>query len=265
MVDRKAIKILMETYWHPKDGWSKSTPSEADFKYALDAGVMFPPETVTHDSIIKRARTAIDNTSKERVVDAFVSSLVSRRLDLRSALGSFASGLNLPKHESTNSIACEVCGSYACGKEEDLNVLNFERHKFGGVRHLDPLYIALDLELFNVTVIEAPNEEATEILRSLVYELRNIPSNRLSDAPKALASKLKSNNNERTGIISTFGYCGILTPPGIKPLYQQYVPVKNREYSSYSKSDWPFPSDLWRPEYGVNQDAVEFWFGEYVS
>src|SRR5436189_202810 len=78
---------------------------------------------------------------------------VGGRLDRRSALGSFAVARHFPDHRHTGGSAryCTVCGSLgdpADNCPEDLSVLNFERFKWGGVRHLHPIYAALDLELF---------------------------------------------------------------------------------------------------------------------
>jgi len=267
MRDRKAIQTLQATYWNSKTGWVNNPPSEDDFEYAVRAGVMFPSELLTHDDVIKRAKAALENSSKKKVVSAFISSLTSRRLELRSALGSYACGVSLPTHDKTDikAISCQVCGSYTKGEIEDLNVLNFERYKFGGVRHLDPLYIALDLELLEADYVEEPSMEAINIFRSVIIELRNLTVNRLSAAPAALAPLLKSNKNEREGIVSILGYCGILKVPNYLPLYKQYTVASEREHSSYSKSDWPFPADLWRPEYGLNEEAIRFWFNDYIS
>ena len=61
----------------------------------------------------------------------------SRRVEIRSALGSFAVLQHFPMHAAPGQReACPVCGDYnRPADEEDLNVLNFERFKWGGVRH----------------------------------------------------------------------------------------------------------------------------------
>src|SRR4051794_33003022 len=87
--DRRAAKILFDTYWTPT-GWrdGRSTPAD-DFEYAKRAGVMFDGERLSHDKIVERALLAVRNADRESVADAFVGSLSSRRMELRSALGSF--------------------------------------------------------------------------------------------------------------------------------------------------------------------------------
>ena len=59
-----------------------------DFEYAKRAGVMFDPVRLSHDDVMNRALAAFRGVDHRAVADAFVSSLSSRRLDLRSALGS---------------------------------------------------------------------------------------------------------------------------------------------------------------------------------
>lgn len=49
-------------------------------------------------------------------------------------------------------------------KNEDLNVLNFERIKWGGLRHGDLLYTLFDLEQFTKEEIPEPVTDDIEIL-----------------------------------------------------------------------------------------------------
>jgi len=102
------------------------------------------------------------------------TSLSSRRLELGSALGRSAVLRRFPKRTIPRQRgACPVCGVYNRGAERvDLNVLNFERFKWGGVRHDQPLYASLDLQLFQ----ELPRIDPTagdiavfkEILQAIV-------------------------------------------------------------------------------------------------
>src|SRR5260370_1957874 len=150
-VDRRALKVLFDTYW-TSAGWrderSRSTPPD-DLEYAKQAGVMFDPIRVSHDDIVKRAIAAVRGVKRQVVADGFVVSLSSRRLDLRSALGSFAVFQHIAKHSAPHDREpCPVCGQYSDRKQQhDLNVLNFERLKWGGVRHHQPLYARMDLDL----------------------------------------------------------------------------------------------------------------------
>ena len=150
MIDKTARKILFCKYWDPSKGWIRKELTKEDYNYAVKAGYMFDDIISSHDETVENCIEAIQKISKEKVVKAFVSSLTSRRLDLRSALASFACGEKLYFHSHTvTKKACESCGEYNSETEIDLNILNFERHKFGGVRHLQPTYINLDLNILS--------------------------------------------------------------------------------------------------------------------
>jgi hypothetical protein len=164
-VDQRALRILTSTYWS-SFGWKKehTTPRD-DLAYAEAAGMMFESKHFSHDERVLWALRSWEQVSKSQVVSGFLASLSSRRLDWRSALGSYAVSLNLPRHSFTKSGArfwCPICAGHDSGdKPEDLNVLNFERFKWGGVRHTDPLYIGFDLEQFSHEVPIQPSDETS--------------------------------------------------------------------------------------------------------
>src|SRR3954462_1353124 len=78
----KALQILLDHYWSPK-GWNRHKAIDAaDFAYARQAGYMFDPVTVTHDDIVARLLAVRNRLSIERIADAFLASLSTRRLEL---------------------------------------------------------------------------------------------------------------------------------------------------------------------------------------
>jgi hypothetical protein len=154
VVDKKALKILTSTYWSSARWEPESehiTPPD-DLRYAKQAGVMFDPIRLSHLDIVQRAIKIRSKFDPDIIASAFLASLSTRRLELRSALGSYAVLRHFPHHEHHKQRkSCPVCGAYnAPDEDEDLNVLNFERFKWGGVRHEDPLYATFDLELFRI-------------------------------------------------------------------------------------------------------------------
>lgn len=272
MTDKRALKILFDKYWSPSSGWIKGEVSAADYQYAKDAGVMFDDIETDHDSIVTKCIDTIKDIKKKDVVKAFVSSLSTHRLELRSALGSYASGRLLYKHNFKSSEenysspgSCVVCSQFEGPEKVDLNVLNFERFKFGGVRHSQPIYIWFDINQLKEQEILEPTEQDILILKSLLQRISELQAGKLSDAPNSLNGILKGNKNERNGLIEILGYCGILNVPDYPELNKKYTPVYLRKHSSYSRSDWSFPADIWLPEYGVNSDNIKFWFNEYIS
>ena len=65
---------------------------------------MFDPVTLDHAGIVKWCRKSVAAVTKEQVAAAFLASLSTRRLDLRSALGSYAAGRHLPDHRFTKCV-----------------------------------------------------------------------------------------------------------------------------------------------------------------
>src|SRR6185295_12052319 len=214
-VDPRALKVLFDTYWSPA-GWrdenSRRTPLK-DFEYAKRAGVMFDPIRLSHDDIVKRAVAAVRRVERQAVADAFIVSLSSRRLELRSALGSFAVLQHIPRHTTLRqSDACSVCGEYNRPTEDkDLNVLNFERFKWGGVRHDQPLYAGMDLELFHKVPRVAPAAADVAVFKKVLKAIDAAPAKTSSAVlEKHLAKTFKSSKSERDNMIGVLGHCGIL-------------------------------------------------------
>lgn len=260
--DKRALKILTDMFWSTS-GW-KRDPSvkPEDFAYARLHGAMFDPIVLSHDQAVDAAIGAVGATTREAVAQAFVSSLGSRRLDLRSAMGSFAVGRHLQVHRmaaSGGSPSCAYCGEYE--SSVDPNVLNFERIKWGGVRHAHPRYVALDLQLFAAQEHAVPTKNDYMILRSVLKAAKSMsPGARLGDLEKALSKLLPSNNGERRTLIGILGYAGILIDAGRPDFRQQFVPVAEREQTPWHKDDWPYPVQWWDGSHGVNEAAVAEWF-----
>lgn len=97
-MDKKAEKILMNTFW--SFGWKSTPPVLAgeDFEYAKSQGLMFDPVTVTHDEIILRLQELHRTMTKEQVASAFLHSLSTKKVHLRSVLSSWALTSKMPLH-----------------------------------------------------------------------------------------------------------------------------------------------------------------------
>jgi hypothetical protein len=265
-VDRRAVKILFDTYW-TSAGWrdekARSTPP-ADFEYAKRTGVMFDDIRLSHDGVMKRALAAVRGVDRNAVANAFVVSLVSRRLELRSALGSFAVLQHFPGHSATAGRgACPLCGEYDHASEaEDLNVLNFERFKWGGVRHDRPLYAALDLELFARAAAPQPGPDNVRLLKALFDAIEKAPP-RTSSASleKHLSKALKSNKPERDVVIAILGFCDILSTNDHPGYMRRFVASSARELPDRHFVDMAYPACWWTRADGISHEAIEYWFG----
>lgn len=262
-LDKKAVRILTGGYWSAS-GWKRDPEiSLEDFVYAKEQGVMYDPVCLTHNEAVARAVVAVSNAQRNKVIEAFLASLSSRRLELRSALGSFAVARHMLAHHKATTVIrsdCPYCGAYD-RTEADFNVMNFERIKWGGVRHVKPEYIGFDLATFDLALDTMPREEDFEILRAILEVAGSMPTQaRLNDLDKALGKVLPSNSAERRTLIGILGYAGILIDPNRPDFRQEFVPFEKREQTPWHKDDWPYPVQWWNGSHGVAQTAVEEWF-----
>ena len=268
-VDAKAKKLLFDSFWTP-NGWRDSgirSLSAEDFAYAKNAGLVFDDVVLSHDDVVRRARDAVRAVDRISVADAFVSSLASRRLDLRSALGSFAVFQHLPEHAHASSRDhCPTCGEYGGGpRVEDLNVLNFERLKWGGVRHDQPLYAGFDLQAFSRLPRTSVGADDVTMRRELLAALSVGPPNSSASAvEKDLHDVLKSNKAERDIVVGILGLCGVLGTADHPGFMRSFVPWSARELPPRRFVDMAYPACWWTRADGVNEAAVEFWFGHLL-
>jgi hypothetical protein len=246
VMDKKAKEILFKTYWS-SDGWisnEKRRIEQADFIYAKEKGLMFDTLTISKTELVARIDQIIHSIALKTITDAFICSLTNKRPDWRSGLGSFANAKFLLTNKNVNDYY------FGHGENEDLNILNFERIKWGGVRHDTGLYNLLDLELLNMEIIPNPTNQAIDILQSI---LNVINSSQAEDTPRKLRDDLKEvfevSKDERHVLIEILACAEI-----IKPLkYDRKEPAKH---------DWKFAL-YWRGEDKYNKENVEMYFGKY--
>jgi hypothetical protein len=274
-LDRRALRALFGTYW-TAGGWRGASgnasrtppPPAAEVEYARAAGYMFGPRPMTHDQIVSWLLRARASVSRQEVTDAFLASLGTRRLDWRSALGSFAVARHFPDHSHPAGGArhCTTCGSAGGPADDtagDLSVLNFERFKWGGVRHLDPVYAALDLELFAKGEKPAPRVEDFAIMNRVVEAVGGLDAEaRLDRLQRELGKHLASSKDERRVLLEILGYCGVLQDPDYPGFLDRFTPSAARRTAS-SHGDWSYPVEHWRGRHGTNEAGLAFWFGAY--
>lgn len=263
VLDKKAQQILFGTYWSSAGWKSERTTTPEDFDYALKAGYMFKPVSLAHDDIVDWVISVTEKIALRNISNAFLSSLSSRRLDWRSALGSYVIARNFPKHKFSGERMCDVCGIYRKPNEEDLSVLNFERLKWGGIRHLSPLYIAFDLEQFSQTDVTEPTSKDFEIFNAIIEAAKSLDDDaRPRDLEKSLSKIVDSNQAEREILIQILGFCGILQPQKQKGFFSSFVNYNEREDRPVNKIDWSYPISWWRGADGVNENALAYYFPE---
>ncbi|MBK8470377.1 MAG: hypothetical protein WAR57_07395 [Candidatus Phosphoribacter sp.] len=253
-----ALKALTDTFWGP-EGWKNSSgkvPHPVP-QVALVAGLMFPePRRLDHDGWVAAARAAVAATDLDDVAQAFLSSLTSRRLDLRSALGSFAVARHLPDHPYTpgaDSKRCHVCDLYPDVEAVDPNVLNFERFKWGGVAHDELTYLTLDLELFARAPRLSPSPADISAGRELLDALRTAsPAATVAQLARTLTA-LRGNKDDRRSLLEILALSGILTAPGHPGFREGFIDAADREPAP---GDTAYPACWWRGADGVDEQAV---------
>ena len=264
-MDKKAKKILLNTFWSSK-GWKDQPDAFAgeDFNYAKSKGLMFDPVTISHDKIIQRLQELHQEITKERVASAFLHSLSTKKVYLRSALSSWALTTGLPVHSygersviRANYSNCGDCNFNRLMSDpeyvnEDLNVLNFERVKWGGVRLNHLIYCLLDLELFIQEEIVEPVKEDISILKQMTQVIQACEAH---EGARSLEKRLKdvipSSKNERDVIMEIWGYTGLLAP-GDTP---RKLRGGNHDFNGVAD---------WQGDDGYSQEAMAFYFGSFL-
>jgi hypothetical protein len=271
--DRRALKILFDTYWCSK-GWKSavmpgSVPytRPADLDYAQEAGTMFPPSRVGHSATVQRIAQLRSLIHPQQVGAAFVASFSKGRLAQRSALGSYSVALNMPLHSLTtrpgwDSFSCSICGAYEPKGERDLNVLSFERHKWGGVRHTDPYYIAFDLDRFISEPSDPPSEFDKNVLTQVLEAVAGLKADaKRTDLLQVIQPIIPGNESQRLTFIGILGFAGVIRVVSKPGFLKTYTDFADRQETPWHKDDWPYPIRWWRGGDGIDRDAVEFWFG----
>jgi hypothetical protein len=274
-MDKRAKNILFKTYW--KNGWidDKNVKiTQEDFEYAKSKGLMFDNITITHDDCVNEILEIVKKISVKKISQAFLSSLSNRRLDWRSGIASYFIAKQLTKHAYSKAVSGhgynengEIdCTVYTCGicrdlkygiigdekyTDGDLNVMNFERIKWGGVRHGDLLYTLLDLRIFCTEEITEPTNEDIIIFKNILETIETSqPNDYPSTLEKRLSECIKSTKNERNILMEIMGCIEILKPAS----YDR--PRRGR-------NDWKY-IEFWRGEDKYNINMVNRYFEKYL-
>ena len=245
-MDKKAKDILFKTYW-TATGWTNDKNRHlepADFEYAKSKGLMFDNLTISKPELLKRLGESVSNISLKTITDAFLCGLTSGRCDWRSGLASYANAHHLLRGHNVHEYY------FGYGKNIDLNVLNFERIKWGGVRHWQGSYNMLDLELLSKETIPLPTDDDKKQFAQILHEIENAdPQETASKLRDRLRDVINISKSERGALLEILGCAGII------------LPLKfNRKMPS--KCDWTFLAQ-WRGEDKYCEKNCDYYFGSY--
>jgi hypothetical protein len=223
-------------------------------------GVMFDrPLAVAHDQVVAGVIGAVAEVSLDAAADASLASMTSRRLDLRSALGSYAVARHLRPHPFTSGRIegqCAVCGLRE-DQVSDRNILNFERFKWGGVRRDDLTYVWLDLELFSSADRPRPTHQDGLSVERILAELDNAPVDMTAaGAEQKLLRGINSNKDERSVLLGILGVCSVLETPDHRGYANAFVRAEDRTLPARRFVDQRYPACWWTAAHGVNHEAA---------
>lgn len=269
-IDAKALKILLNAYWQGGRWVEDLRPriTKDEFEYAKRMGLMFDSIPAVHDTIVDEALKARESVAFNSVVSAFVASLSSGKLQQRSALGSYAVLATMPQHSFHERDRCPVCGTFDFPENQiDLNLKNVERFKWGGVRHENLYYAALDLQCFVKEEVRDPSAEDMDILRKILQFIGEVASDcKPIELAKQLRSVFKSSQSERIVLLEILGYCGILEHPRHHGFLERFPLFADRVIPGSAPIGLAnsYPLVWWQGACGVNQSAVQQVFGDYL-
>jgi hypothetical protein len=281
MMDKKALKILADTmkkaikadtYNDMENNWWDAHVymrhiSDEDFAYAKAHSMMFECENISHNAAFERTKAAVQKIDRQDVINAFLFSLSTRRLEYRSAIASYCIGKTTPLHDFTpsaspNELICAICGqhTYVFDEPVDFNPINYFRHGSGvSTEAVDVLF---DLEHFYDLPAVKPTAEDYKILNDIK---RTIESAKATDHPvqlkKSLAKIIKSNEDERLHLLDILGAIGILHDDTHFGYADEYAPYSKREERNTRFDDFDYPVRWWQGKHGLDHDKWSFWFG----
>jgi len=162
---------------------------------------------------------------------------------------------------ASGSELCRICGRWSKAETVDLNVLNFERHKWGGVRHTDPVYAWFDLSEHQKTDYLEPTEEDRTILKEIIQRAGTVASDATPGTlAKALSDCMRSNESERRILIEILSFCGVLQPSGRSGFFGEFTLPGDRHHTGQHLNDWRYPAIWWRGSDGINATALATYF-----
>jgi len=229
------------------------------------------PKSISHSETIERLKSVFEKISKENVASAFLYSLSSRKLEYRSALGSYWYAISIINHNSINENNCKVC-NWSRWKENPntydilhgLNVFNFERYMWGGVRHTNLNYVLFDLEQFIKLPKVIPSEDDYDLLNKLLKCTNELEShNKAGKYRECLTKKkiIKSTKDELGTLIDILGICGVLSSDEHPCYAVKFTPNDGSRDPLEYYNDFVYPVNRWKISDGINKERFKEVFG----
>ncbi|MCA5973418.1 hypothetical protein KBY08_17055 [Pseudomonas sp. P135] len=249
-----------------RSGSVETLSSPRSLEVLLENNMIFPSEEIEHDELIEKLFHEKKSAAKESIVESFLVGLETGKPEKRAALSAYAIMLNFPKHsfQSTENIQCNICGLFK-KKTRDFTFCNLARYSIGVSNSGNPEQLYFFLREHN----KAPSEkvESIDILKKVLKTARESGP---EETPVTLEKKVRAiqgsmlNKELSRGLLDLLGQIGVLESPDHKGFTKGYTYIGLAPKKSRS-TDWSYPVDFWEGMYGVNEEAVEFWFGDYLK
>lgn len=267
----KGLKILYDTYWN-SIGWKDGHISNEDFITAKEEGYMFEyPQSISHTETLERINVIIKKTDVRDVANAFLYSLSSHKLEFRSALGSYWYAISIYNHEATREEHCKICDWYKwknSPNEYELrlgyNVLNFERYKWGGIRHTQLQYALFDLEQFLLLPKVSATKDDMQILKKILDCIQKLePKNKAGKYRDYIVKQkiIKGNKNEISVLLNILGISGILSSKEYPCYIDEFTIADGSRDPVEYNNDFSYPVNRWKASDGINTDRFKAVFG----
>ena len=262
--------------------WERVSVSEEEIALAKEQGYLFDyPEYETHSDTLNRIRPILAQIDPKDIANAFLFSLSTRKLEYRSALGSYYYASAVPKHEFTNShneeLAaigghCYLCGWWSWDAvpkksiRSGYNHYNYLRYKYGGKPILNPHinYALFDLEQFLKLPKVVPTDEDRRIFAGILSCVDRLNSSDKAGKLRDTITKakiFKSNKDELSALLGQLGICGILASKD-SPSYDVFFANEYERDPVEHKNDFAYPVNRWHARDGVNTDKLIEVFGD---
>lgn len=247
----KAQKILFSTYWAESRWRQEHTTPPEDLAFAKAHGLMFDPVTMTHDACVDALMTSAKRLDPEKPARAFLNSLSKQHLAWRSAIVAHTLAKTLKRHafKRTEEQGCSGCKSFTRSNnyvDEDINVLNFERIKWGGVRYGNLLYTWFDLSRLEAEDVPEPSVADIEAFRTLLGIIEASPADADANTLKRLIPESIAAPEQ---LINALAIIGVLQPHAERP---------TRDDSPWQLAAW------WRGADGYDHNTVKRLFGRWL-
>jgi len=270
----KGLKILLNAYWSAQ-GWKNGEVSSEDFETAKSQGYMFDyPESRTHDETVFDLKRLSGKMNPIDVANAFLYSLSTRKLEYRSALGSYYYARSVPFHLNDQD-SCYFCDfrKYHVNPNwhealRGLNILNFERYKWGGVRHDNINYALFDLEQFQKLPKVQPVPRDIEIMTSVLKLSEALePTKKIGAYSELIISSkiFKTNKAETAVLLGLLGICDVFNTKGHHGYLHAFTKADGSRDPVEHLNDYKYPINMWRASDGINYDAVAEVLGLIIS